>query len=63
MEPCDNKHINSRIINLYIYTLIRMCHNCNDEHYDRYECYTNLYPDRTFVPECSSAGTSHNIKQ
>ena len=63
MEPCNDKHINSRFINLYIYTIIRMCHHCNDEHYDRYECNTNFYPDRTIVPERSTTGTSYNIQQ
>ncbi|MEJ7672494.1 MAG: hypothetical protein WKF59_07245 [Chitinophagaceae bacterium] len=42
-SPATINTSSSRFINLYIYTFIRMCHNCNDGHHDRYECYTHLY--------------------
>src|SRR6185369_11739301 len=63
MEPCNDKYSSRWNNDLYIYTDRSMCYDNN------YGCYyhnagnTDLYADRTSLPEQCSTCTSCNIRQ
>src|ERR1035437_2893464 len=64
MESGNNKYINNRNSNVYVYSCCRtVCHNSNDGYCCDQSDHTNVHTGRAAVSELNTSCTSSNINQ
>ena len=64
MESCNDKYCNSRNNNLYLYSCCRsVFHYHNNGCCDNYFYHTDIYADRTIMPELNCSGTASKFNK